>query len=139
MQRPPRISPDASPVAHAIYERMVERGFNQRSLSLAAGLGATYVRDMFMAVSKNPKSEQLGRIARALGCSVEELTGLGGPEAEQHRDNVVDLFDLGKLSGTEPVLIRMWRLLSDSAKLRALDYIASQIEPATGQRKSNDV
>jgi hypothetical protein len=137
MSRPPRISPDASPVAHEIYRRMVECGYNQRSLSLAAGLGATYIRDLFVGASQNPKSEQLYRVARTLGCSVEELTAPGGDASEQQSDNVVEFSNLGQLRGSEPALIRMWRLLGDGAKMRALDYIASLIEPG-GNRKSDN-
>lgn len=59
--------------------RMHEAGYNQKSLALAAGLHETYVRDILIGRSKRPGGAKLMAIARVLGCSVEDLTGLTEP------------------------------------------------------------
>ncbi len=54
--------------------RMAAAGFSARSLSIAAGLNPTAVRDILIGRSKQPRFQTLYRLARVLGCSVEELT-----------------------------------------------------------------
>jgi transcriptional regulator with XRE-family HTH domain len=58
-----------------LRERMKARGINAKRLSLAAGRGETYVRDLLQARSHNPTLEGLQRLAEVLGCTVAELTG----------------------------------------------------------------
>ena len=50
-----------------------ERGYNNRSASLAAGLNPTAARDIISRKSENPKHETLAKLARVLGTSVEAL------------------------------------------------------------------
>jgi phage repressor protein C with HTH and peptisase S24 domain len=49
-------------------------GFNPKSLSRAAGLNETYVRDILAGKSLNPKSEHLAKLAKALGCVADDLS-----------------------------------------------------------------
>ena len=46
---------------------------NPKSLSLAAGVNETYVRDILKGKSVNPRMEQLGKLAAKLGCTAEDL------------------------------------------------------------------
>jgi len=55
--------------------RMKERGITAKRLSLAAGRGETYVRDLLQSRSHNPTLEGLQRLAAVLACTVAELTG----------------------------------------------------------------
>ena len=58
-----------------LRERMKERGITAKRLSLAAGRGETYVRDLLQGRTHNPTIEGLQRLAEALDCTVAELTG----------------------------------------------------------------
>ena len=58
-----------------LRQRMKARGITAKRLSLAAGRGETYVRDLLQARSHNPTLEGLQRMAEVLGCTVAELTG----------------------------------------------------------------
>lgn len=58
-----------------LRERMKARGINAKRLSLAAGRGMTYVRDLLQGRTQNPTLEGLQRLAEELGCTVAELTG----------------------------------------------------------------
>lgn len=51
---------------------MEERGFNMKSLSLAAGGGETLIRDILVR-KRSPRQDKLADIARALGCSIADL------------------------------------------------------------------
>lgn len=54
---------------------MEDQGYNPKSLSVAAGLGETAVRDILMGRSRRPTYATLDSIARILRVSVDELTG----------------------------------------------------------------
>jgi len=58
--------------------RMKERGTTAKRLSLAAGRGETYVRDLLQSRSHNPTLEGLQRLSAVLACTVAELTGEAG-------------------------------------------------------------
>ena len=58
----------------ALQKVMRSRGYNMKSLSRAAGLGETYVRDLIIEKVKSPSYENLTRLAAILDCSVEEIT-----------------------------------------------------------------
>jgi transcriptional regulator with XRE-family HTH domain len=51
------------------------RGFGQKALALKAKLNETYVRDILKGKSRNPTQSRLRKVAEALDCSVEDLTG----------------------------------------------------------------
>lgn len=52
---------------------MAEGGFTQHTLALAAGVGQTYIRDILMGRSREPRRSKLEKIAEALNCSLPEL------------------------------------------------------------------
>jgi SOS-response transcriptional repressor LexA len=54
-------------------ERMKSAGHSMKSLSLAAGLGETYVRDMLKR-DRAPSAERLKKIAEVLGVGIDTLT-----------------------------------------------------------------
>lgn len=58
-----------------LRERMKARGITAKRLSLAAGRGETYVRDLLHGRTHNPTIEGLQGLADVLGCTVAELTG----------------------------------------------------------------
>lgn len=66
-------------LAGEIRRRMSELGLNPKRLSLAAGLNETYVRDIIKGRTLNPRTDTLGKLARALGCSRSDLS----PPAER--------------------------------------------------------
>ncbi|MFN7038177.1 MAG: helix-turn-helix domain-containing protein [Alphaproteobacteria bacterium] len=53
---------------------MQEKGYNMKSLSLAAGLNETAVRDILKSRVASPTYATLNRLAKILKCSVEDLT-----------------------------------------------------------------
>lgn len=55
-------------------EAMVEKGFNKKSLSLAAGLGETYVRDLLLR-DRTPGLEKASKLARVLGKPIVDIFG----------------------------------------------------------------
>ncbi|MDY0241647.1 MAG: S24 family peptidase [Rhodospirillaceae bacterium] len=57
-----------------ILRLMAEKGFNQKSLSLAAGKNETLVRDI-MKRAQNPRQDSLSALAAALDVSVSDLLG----------------------------------------------------------------
>lgn len=57
-----------------LTELMVQRGFNMKSLSRAAGFGETFVRDILKR-SQSPGIDKMKAIADTLGTSVEWLLG----------------------------------------------------------------
>lgn len=61
-------------IADEVKRRMRAAGLNPKSLSRAAGVNETYVRDLLSGRSKNPRTGHLERIAVALECSVSELS-----------------------------------------------------------------
>lgn len=50
-------------------------GSNPKRLARDAGLGETAVRDIIKGISEEPRLPTLQKIARALGCTVADLTG----------------------------------------------------------------
>ncbi len=62
-------------IARQIDRRMKLLGLNQRSLALKAKINDTGIRDILEGKSKNPRSDTLAKIAKALGCTTADLTG----------------------------------------------------------------
>ncbi len=54
---------------------MKDRGFNQRSLAIAANLNETAVRDILIGRSRSPRYATLAALASVLKCTVAELAG----------------------------------------------------------------
>ncbi len=75
-----------------IASRMVAKGLNAKRLSTAAGLNESYVRDILRGRSRHPRTDTLGKLAAALGCSVSELTdpaSLGHAPAQRTEDETL--------------------------------------------------
>lgn len=68
---------DPGPVARNLRIWMEFRGFGQKALARKAGLNETYVRDILKGKSRNPTQSRLSKLAIALDCSVNDLTGDG--------------------------------------------------------------
>jgi transcriptional regulator with XRE-family HTH domain len=66
---------DAGPLARNLRIWMEYRGFGQKALALKAKLNETYVRDILKGKSRNPTQSRLSKLAEALDCSLDDLTG----------------------------------------------------------------
>lgn len=74
-----------------LRRRMVEAGFNQKSLARKAGLNETAVRDILKGRSRNPRIDTLEAIARRLGCSVPQLRGTKDAPAPEAKTDSIDV------------------------------------------------
>lgn len=111
-----RLSPDAAPVAREIYRRMRALGLGQKALAVTAGVNETYVRDLFHAKSKNPKHEQLAKLAQALGCTLNDLIHPGWPGEFEEGENTAK-------TPEEMAWLRVWRRASLEGRSRLTDAI----------------
>lgn len=64
---------DRHPLAEVVGRLIAERGTTMKAASLAAGLGATYARDLIEGRAKNPKQNQLAALLKALGHEMPNL------------------------------------------------------------------
>jgi transcriptional regulator with XRE-family HTH domain len=71
-----------SVIRDELRRRMEANEFNQKSLARAAQLNETAVRDILKGRSKNPRVDTLQAIAKVLGCTVNDLIGETGLQAE---------------------------------------------------------
>lgn len=55
--------------------RMLERGFNRRSLAIACGMQEFAIQSIAAGKSLNPRIDTMAKIADALDCSIDELYG----------------------------------------------------------------
>ena len=67
-----------------IRRRMAALGHSTASLAAAAGVRDSFVKDIIRSKSRNPRAEQVQRLASALGCTVEDLTGTSTPQPSEH-------------------------------------------------------
>lgn len=65
-----------------IKELRIERGFSQQALADAAGTAKGTIQQ-YEAGKRQPRLEQLGRIADAFGVPVSDLLGVSGQDAAQ--------------------------------------------------------
>lgn len=66
---------------------MTALNLNRKALSTKAGLNETAVRDIIEGRSRNPRHDTLQKIAKALACSVADLTGeRSAPVSRQARE-----------------------------------------------------
>ena len=56
-----------------LHIRMLAAGYNPKSLAEAAGVKQSFVADIFAGRSKNPRLQDLQRLAVVVGCTVEDL------------------------------------------------------------------
>ena len=113
---------DASPLAQEIYARMQALGLNQKRLAIEAGLKDTYVRDIFVGRSKNPKHEELIKLASRLGCTIEDLVG---------GINIPRQLESGRKLAYKPdeiALIKLWRRMSITTKAAILVLARKSID-----------
>lgn len=59
--------------ASELERLMLAKGMNPKSLSRAAGVGLTYVRDILTGRSKNPKLAELRKVVDALDCTLDDI------------------------------------------------------------------
>lgn len=125
----PDLSPDASPVAHEVYRRMEALGISKKRLAISAGLADTYVHDLFRGRSKNPKSEQLSKLAEALGCTVDDLRHPVGSSGDPEGQKGLDPTSILPLFPDDIALIRLWRFLPKRAKDLVLLRVTELLPP----------
>ncbi len=119
-KRNPDLSEEAVPVARELHRHLTERGLHHVDVSLSAGLGRDYLRDLFRGKSKNPKGDELLKVSGYLRIPLRAL-------AEQ------DAIAGDQIGGDHPytqeeiALVDLWRLLSDIGRDRALSAIAKLI------------
>lgn len=114
---------------------MVELGIGQKTLAEGAGLNETYVRDLFKAKSKNPKTDQLQKLADFFGCNLEDLTDPRGAGRDQHQYESVDPSSILPLRESELPLIAMWRLLDRPSRDAILAKVAEIVVGRPKRRK----
>ena len=81
----------ATHLIREIRRRMEALNLNPRSLSLKAGLNATAIRDIVEGTV--PKISTLQKIAKALGCTVADLTG-ERPHTPVRSGNSITIFEV---------------------------------------------
>jgi len=84
----------ASRLVNEISRRMKLLGLDMAGLSEKAGLKETYVKDIIYGRSKNPTASRLTRVAKALGCTVADLTGERPAATARNDDNIVSIPEL---------------------------------------------
>jgi transcriptional regulator with XRE-family HTH domain len=108
----------------ALQQVMRSRGYNMKSLSRAAGLGETYIRDLIIEKVKSPSYENLVKISAILDCSLDEITlRSDGEERVISRDS----FDVAAKG------LRAWessrdQRLTEQQFARLLPLIAEQLD-----------
>lgn len=127
------LPPDASPIAREIYRRMVAAGLGQKALATKAELNETYVRDIFRGKSNNPKHEHLGKIAKALGCTLLDLSDPGRPDNFEDGERAAQ-------TDEEIALLKVWRRASDVGRDRIMGAIEDAlVGELLGRGKAKDV
>lgn len=105
-----------TPLTRLIGARMKELGISRKKLSLAAGLGPTYIRDLLEGRSRSPEAAKLAAIATVLQMPTTAL--LGAAQA-QGGEVVVD--------AEERLLLSTWRELSEEMQADVMEYIAFRL------------
>ncbi|RYE12839.1 MAG: XRE family transcriptional regulator [Rickettsiales bacterium] len=63
-------------IKYELIRLMDMHDFNMKSLSVAAGLNETAIRDIIKGRVKNPRIDTLQKIAKVLNCSIGDLLGI---------------------------------------------------------------
>lgn len=88
----------------------MERGFSQQALADAAGTAKGTIQQ-YEAGKRQPRLEQLGRIADALGVPISDLLGVSGQDAAQmekyeiYRGRATAELEAARSSGASPDVI----------------------------------
>lgn len=93
----------SSYVAKQIERRMTALKLNPKSLSQKAKLNDTAVRDILEGRSKNPRHDTLQKIAKALGCSLGDLTGdrpIRSPAELKDQFDTISIYELEVHAGS---------------------------------------
>lgn len=116
----PRLLENATSVARVIHTILIDRDLHHAEVSLAAGLGRDYLRDLFRGKSQRPNYVDLVKISDALGVEIGDLAQEGAapiykesseePQTEEHR-----------------ALLDLWDMLSDEGRDKAIGEIAKLI------------
>lgn len=108
-------------------ERLMKaRGFNMKSLSLAAKLNETAVRDILRGKVGSPTYKTLLKLSNTLNCAVEELVGTSKitksplEEALLSRSRHIDLGLFARTIGTVDKLLKQ-------KKLKPTDLVKAKI------------
>jgi transcriptional regulator with XRE-family HTH domain len=116
----PALSESAAPVARIIHALLEERGLHHVEVSLSAGLGSGYLRDLFRGKSKKPSHEDLAKVADVLGVGIAALS--------EESSASIDKDGGDKPDAEEAIaLLKLWGLLSDEGQDLALGMIAKMI------------
>lgn len=135
MASQPKPSLNAIPLAHEVYRRMVGLGLSQKMLAVRAGLGASYVADLFSGKSRNPKNEQLEKLAAALGCRTDDLSHPGQAANDPETHDSVDTSGILPLYPSEVSVIRLWRVLPPAARDQVLLRMTELLQDGFGGTK----
>ncbi len=117
----PALAEHAVPAARVLRDLLVAQDRHHADVSVKAGLGKGYIRDIIMGKSQNPKSYDVARVFRELG--VQFGTGLpehSAPEAEKHGSDQ-------PYTKQQVALVGLWGLLSPEGQALALAEIAKLI------------
>jgi transcriptional regulator with XRE-family HTH domain len=101
---------------------MTEAGMSAKQLSLAAGLNETYVRDLLMARSINPHSDQLCKIAFVLNCEAADLLEANPRPTDLPPGTGDFVYD-----AEERAILYLWRMLTPPGRRRVMDSIRAAI------------
>jgi transcriptional regulator with XRE-family HTH domain len=121
-RRKVQLSPHAGPAAQHIYRRMNAIGMSAKALSLAAGLNETYVRDLLLARSINPHSDQLFKIAAVLKCEAKDLLDTNPGPASLPPGTGDFVYD-----AEERAILYLWRMLRPPGRRVVMDSIRAAI------------
>lgn len=86
-----------SPLAKQIERRMAALNLNRKSLSKKAGINETGIADILSGRSQNPRHDTVQKIAKALGCTVADLTGERVQAAPRQARNGADIVSINEL------------------------------------------
>lgn len=127
-KQPPEVAPGASPVAHGIRHRMIDRGVSMRELARASGQGDTFIRDILVGKAKRPNVEGLKKVAAYLECTVDDLSN--APHQDLSNVNLLpsskDISDLIQ-QPNDAQLLRIWGRLDRDFRERLLLQIIDRL------------
>lgn len=99
-----------------IKKRMEERGYNQRSLSIAAGVPYTTVKSMFQRGAGSAGLSTVQKIASVLDISIDYLAS----------DDITDP-EHGKVGTKDGKLLFLFHSLTDDEKEKAIAFVQGMI------------
>lgn len=116
----PPLADSAAPVARIIHAILIDQGLHHVEVSLLAGLGRGYLRDLFRGKSQKPNLEDLGKIADVLNVGISTLSQQGTAPLDKERGNE-------PYTEEHLALIGLWDILSKEGQERAIGEIAKLV------------